>query len=399
MRTRRQRKQSRGRIVALLTITVVFVLLVGGWYWRGHRRSHWPSERQETSAQKASKKQAETKPKKAAPKQSRCSELKRPNNVDYQQQLEAKLNDNQFVGTGLMVKDGKVVAVYGRGYANAQRGQVNGADTAFQINSMQKCLTEFLVMKQVQAGKVKLSDHLSQYYPQVPGSTRITLAQMFTMTSGLSMNGMGSGPYNSDRDVVNNAIAHLQFTPSAWGQANYQPVNVVLLAGILEKVSGQTYQQLFEEQLIRPLQLQHTYFGYQIPAASLVATGYYSAGNLPSYEQPLALSPLQQHYELGTGQVFMSAEDFYRAVSSILNGKLLPAALIAEQFKGNSRDQYGGGLYNTEPFKSANGVGIYFRSTIHITPNGQDGVVLMTNQSVSLNLIAGMAKDLQQSLL
>ncbi|WP_261807335.1 serine hydrolase domain-containing protein [Lapidilactobacillus luobeiensis] len=386
-----RRKRRKSNLIVTLCALLILALLLGvaGWYWQGQRqRATRHDSRSAVSSAKTSVKKV------ARSEQPSQASSSRTIDQGAQQKLEATLDENNFVGTGLLVRNGEVVALYSRGYADFQSKRLNTPNTTYQINSMQKCLTGFLVMKQVEAGKVALTDHLAKYFPQVPGSAQITLAQMMQMTSGLSMASMGSGAYESDADVLQRDLAQVQFSEANFGHANYQPVNFVLLAGIVEKVSGKSYRQLFQEQLIAPLGLKQTYFGYEITPQQVVATGYTAIGNQSSYQEPTVLSSAQQHYELGTGQIFMSVLDCYRAVRAISAGKLLPAALTAQQFQGGL-NHYTGGMYNTEPFRSANGGGAGFCSTIHITPNGENAVVLLSNQSAATSWVSKLATILE----
>jgi hypothetical protein len=50
------------------------------------------------------------------------------------------------------------------------------------------------------------------------------------------------------------------------------------------------------------------------------------------YRQVVALDPNQQHFELGTGQLYMSAADFYLFIRSALNGTLITVANASRLF-------------------------------------------------------------------
>ncbi|MEJ1319195.1 serine hydrolase [Latilactobacillus sakei] len=97
--------------------------------------------------------------------------------------LKQELLDNNFSGTILIVRHNHVIYQGGRGYANSE--QFTTPKTTYQIGSVQKSLTAALVMKAVENGQLKLTDHLSRFYPQIPKANQITLQMMLDMRSGL----------------------------------------------------------------------------------------------------------------------------------------------------------------------------------------------------------------------
>ncbi|MFD1410527.1 serine hydrolase domain-containing protein [Lapidilactobacillus gannanensis] len=245
-------------------------------------------------------------------------------NQQLQAQLSAKLQNIGFIGTGIIAEKGQIGATWANGDANASTGQKNTLNTPYNINSMQKCVTGVLMMQQIQQGRLQLTDKLADYYPQIANSQNITIAQMLTMTSGLTMASMGSGTYVSDQATIADDIARLQFQPQWYNKMTYQPINYVLMAGILEQVTGQSYQELFEKGIAEPLNLTDTTFGYDLGTMT-VPLGYGGPLSNP-YRQVVALDPNQQHFELGTGQLYMSAADFYLFIRSALNGTLITVA-------------------------------------------------------------------------
>lgn len=310
----------------------------------------------------------------------------------FQQELVTQLKSIHFVGSAILSQNGAIVAQYSAGYADYNKLQANTNRTAFEIDSLQKCLTGTLVMQEVEAGKLSLDDLLAKYYPQVPHSNEITLRQMLAMKSGLTMSGMGSEAYTSDEKVIAYDIDHLNFSPSSYNTENYQPINFVLLAGILMQVTGRSYRQLFHERIITALGLKHTTFGYEMNSPVATATAYpITDALLGNYNKPMTLSATQQHLELGTGQVFMSASDFYETVRSIFDGTLISTASVQELFVSGGASPYSGGFYNGPQVRYANGLGAGFESTVYLSQNGQSGVVLMSNYGVNYLSLKGKA--------
>ncbi|WP_261807336.1 serine hydrolase domain-containing protein [Lapidilactobacillus luobeiensis] len=305
-------------------------------------------------------------------------------NSYFQSELAAQLQQIHFVGSALLAQHGAIVATYSAGYADYALQQRNNDQTAFEIDSLQKSLTGTMIMQEVEQGRIRLDDKLSRYYPQVTHSDQITLRQMLAMRSGLTMTGMGKEAYTSDDAVIAYDIDHLSFSATFYGREDYQPVNFVLLAGILTQVTGKTYRTLFKERFIDALDLQQTAFGYDFSPAFKAATAYpITDALLGSYNNPMTLNATQQHLELGTGQLFMSASDFYQAVRSIFDGTLISAKSVQELYVPGSNSPYSGGFYNGPEVRYANGLGAGYESTVYLSNDGQNAVVLMSNYGVN----------------
>lgn len=321
-------------------------------------------------------------------------------NQYFQQQLNQIAQQNHYLGVAEVVYHGKVVATWTSGYANYQAQQRNTLSTGFEINSLQKGMTATLLMQQVTLKKVALTDHLAKYYPQVPGATQITLRQMLNMTSGLATpNGYNNTIVVPNQELINHDIANVRFTPEMQNKWQYQAINFILLAGIVEKVTGQSYQHLFQQQIIQPLHLKHTYFSYDLPTNYVRATGYFfknGMNNAQPYLQPATINIAQKHSEFGTGQLYMSVHDLYRVEHSLLTGQLKNQPQIL--FSSGSTSHYGGGYYNYQTYKGVNGGGAGFESRVHISHNGENALILLTNVSGSRTNMDGMSKPLDQLL-
>lgn len=302
---------------------------------------------------------------------------------EFASKVDNLLTQKDFSGTILVIKDGKVLYQTSRGYANFGKGRMNTEHTAYEIDSIQKALTAALLMKQVEKGKLKLSDKLSKFYPNVPGSKKITIRQMLDMKSGLVMsNQIGPDSVMSDDHILNNDIKKLHFSRIYYNRWFYSPINYNLLSGVLEKVTGKSYRYLFTKAYIDKLDLKHTIFAYDRSPQIEKAAGYSNVDPLSpraNYHNAFRTNRYYTYDELGTGQVYMSAMDLYKAEHYIVSGTMLSKKSKKELFKSGSSSSYGGGFYNGNNNKFANGWGYGFQTVIHISDNGKDSVVVLEN--------------------
>lgn len=307
-------------------------------------------------------------------------------------QTAQRLQNINFAGTILVIHQGQTQLSLSRGFADKPSRRANAPHTAFEIDSVQKAFTAALVMQEVSAGKLKLSSKLSQFYPAVAGSRHISIRQMLDMTSGLSCAPFAMPTYRSDEQVVHEYIRHLRYRPAKANVWEYQPVNYNLLAGILTKITKQSYEQLLTRRLLQPLHLNETHFAYKSGPES--ATGYGWKNNAPNYASPYNTSNTAKHYELGTGQLFMSASDLYRAEAAIVSGKLLGKRASDRLHQGGSSSTYAGGLYHNQRYYFANGYGYGFSDFVRISPNGQNAVIVLCNTQPGDYRFKQLADDL-----
>ncbi|MFL2028574.1 serine hydrolase domain-containing protein [Loigolactobacillus zhaoyuanensis] len=306
----------------------------------------------------------------------------------FQNKLVQILNNDNYSGTAMMYKNGRLVASYYAGYADYLSDNKNQRNTMYEIDSIQKSITAVLVMQQVAQHKLALTDHLSQFYPSVPGSKNITIRQMLNMTSGLVLTGPVGPPIaESDTQIIQSDISRVHYLAIMHGHWNYQGVNFNLLCGILEKITQQSYQQLFTTQIIQKLHLKYTEFAYTLPTSAANATGYTGLITTPKdaiYTKPSTRNQALERNELGSGQVYMSAGDLYHVESAILAGKVVPLAALKQLYQDASYSKYAAGFYVQPNVKSANGAGYGFESSIHISPNGKDALILLSNYQAPL---------------
>ncbi len=174
----------------------------------------------------------------------------------------------QFSGNVLVAENGKVIFRGSFGYADFKSHLPNRANTAFPIASISKTLTATAVLQLAEQGKLSVSDPVSRHLADFP-YPGITIAQLLSHTSGLP-------PYNAffkpaaeqdpkrvftNADFLPAAIAvkpALIYQPGSNG--NYDNVNYLVLALVIEKVSGQLYPAYIQEHILHPAGMIHTRF-------------------------------------------------------------------------------------------------------------------------------------------
>src|SRR6185436_13048218 len=103
------------------------------------------------------------------------------------QLFDRLLEKNKGMGSLTLVKDGSVLYTRSFGYS-----QVNGnakkpltADTKYRIASITKTFTAVMIFQLVEEGRLKLTDTLDKFFPQIPNASRITIAQILNHRGGI----------------------------------------------------------------------------------------------------------------------------------------------------------------------------------------------------------------------
>jgi CubicO group peptidase (beta-lactamase class C family) len=189
----------------------------------------------------------------------------------------------------VVVKDGEVLLQKGYGYADvAKRTPVDPATTLFRPGSVSKLFTWTAVMQLVEQRKLDLDADINQYLdfkvPPYDGKP-VTLRNIMTHTSGIGETARGLITANPDDaialddyvKVIPTRIFEPGTTPS---YSNY----ATTLAGyIVQRVSGQTFDDYIDQHLFAPLGMQHASFRQPLPKSLQPSM---SKGYKPGSDEP-----------------------------------------------------------------------------------------------------------------
>jgi CubicO group peptidase (beta-lactamase class C family) len=162
--------------------------------------------------------------------------------------------------------------VFAKGYgmANLEYGVPITAQSPFYIGSMSKQFTAASVALLVEQGKLRLDDDVRKYVPELPDYGHIiTIDNLIHHTSGLrDWSSLylfsGGDPFFEDRldndDLFRLIIRQrsLNFVPGT--DYRYSGSGYILLAKIVQRVSGETFAEFAKKNIFDPLGMKHTFF-------------------------------------------------------------------------------------------------------------------------------------------
>jgi len=271
---------------------------------------------------------------------------------------------NQFNGELFIAEKGTVIFNKGYGLADeATKEPINGK-TIFELASCTKQFTGAAIVLLKREGKLDYSDNLSKHIPELDFWKDVTIYDLLRHTSGIPdfIFSMGKdwdpSRIASNEDVIKYYAAKrekLDFEPQAMHR--YSNTNYVLLASIIERVSGKKYGDYLADKIFKPLKMDNTFVYNRRKKPAKVdnyATGYVWAPG--SFKKVTMESPEyndQTVYYLdgveGAAKVNSSAEDVYKWVLALRNNTLLTQAEFDEMTEVSQTNQgkqipYGFGL-------------------------------------------------------
>jgi len=251
-------------------------------------------------------------------------------------------------GTVLVARNGQILFEQSYGMANYEWQIPNSAKTRFHIASVSKPFTAAAILQLQEQGRLQVSDPISRYLPDFPQGDRVTLDQLLTHTSGIpDINGLedydtfARSPHTLDQQIAKFAGLPLQFQPGS--KTSYSNSNYILLATIIEKVSGQNYADYLAAHIFAPCGMHDT--GQDGDATRIIpfsAAGYEPVELIGYKKSPY----LDWSNKTGSGSLYSTADDLLRFDRALNAGKVLSEATRKKYYVEGDENTYGWYFYN-----------------------------------------------------
>ena len=296
----------------------------------------------------------------------------------------------------------------GFGYSDMAGKVPATPETVYRVGSLSKLLTATAVMQMEQGERVDIDQPVKQYLPQFGIKTRfadsgpITPRQLLTHHSGLPGDinqGMWSNqPYAG-------VIGRLQNEWAAYPPglvASYSNIGYDVLGRMVEKVSGERFQDYMQQAIFNPLGMTHSAYVETPRIQGLLARGYRNG-------QAEELLPMRDLPALG---LYASAMDLSRFAQMVINRgevngqRILAAEQLDEMFEAQNENvaldydvrmglswfQDPGGLSGAGPVERHGGVTRLFNSQMIVLPRHQLGVVVLSNSANTRRMVTEIAE-------
>lgn len=249
--------------------------------------------------------------------------------------LTATLRDKNIAGATLsIIKDGKPVLVKGYGFSDeAKRIPVRPDQDLFRIGSISKMFTWVSVMQLVAQGKLDLNTDVNTYLKdfKIPNTypEPITLKHLMTHTPGfedrfVGLFGRDSASMRPLGPLLAEDLPARVRPPGTY--ASYSNHGTALAAYIVELVSGMSFNDYVEKNIILPLGMTNTSLRQPLPAnlAPRMSKGYkYTGGKYK--EENFEYVPLYP-----AGSVSTTATDMIPLMRAFLENGTVNGATILD---------------------------------------------------------------------
>ncbi len=237
--------------------------------------------------------------------------------------VEPYVNLNAMSGVVLVARGDSILFAEGYGRADPASNLPNTPDTRFPIGSATHAFITLAVIQLDEQQKLSIRDPLSKYLPHYPHGDRIKLFDLLNHRGGippLDDPPAGAGPPESpnlDSLIVRFRDKPLLFPPGS--RARFSDSGFLLLARVVEIVSGMPYADYLEKYVFRP--------------AGMTATGDengpgpvpgQAVGLMPDPDGPgtVPAPPVDFAYRAGSASLYSTATDLHRFNRALVHGVL-----------------------------------------------------------------------------
>ena len=296
-------------------------------------------------------------------------------------------------GNILVVKNGKTQTVtYGYGYWG-HRINNNNSKLVYPSASLQKFITAAMIMQLMEdtkntSQKFDQNTYISRWYPQLKNSSKITVGNLLTHTSGIATGNTETnrGINYSEQNAVNWVISHANATSTKEPGKDfiYNNTNYILLAGIISKITGKSYATNLNERIVKKLGLSRTFVASQVPNNKIKAVSY--NWNKHNYKNGISMKNTVASQIVGAGNLYTTPSEYYKIQVALTNGKILNKTQFYNMTHLSSRkSSYSGGLYikKNNKLKLAYGdiKNTHFGTWVQLSNDNKNGIVMFLNQT------------------
>ena len=305
---------------------------------------------------------------------------------------------NKAMGSLTIAKDGKVVYTRAIGYA-----QIDGttkkpltATSRFKIASIGKLYTAAIIMQLVEERKLKLTDTLDKFFPQIPNAPKITIVQMLSHRSGIpnvrreqnAQRNIHTLPMTKEEHLALIAKATPDFEPDT--KQSYSNSGYFLLNLILEKITGKSYAEALQARITSKIGLKDTYTTTEnIDVNKNESLTYIHFGG--DWQQAPETHPSIAY---GAGQIVSTPNDLAKFILALFDGKIVSKESLNQMT--TIRDGEGLGVvpfsYAGKTFYGGTGGGDNYGSWLVYQPEEKLAVAYTTNAKIYpvANIVSGV---------
>ncbi|MEM9643918.1 MAG: serine hydrolase domain-containing protein [Planctomycetota bacterium] len=272
--------------------------------------------------------------------------------AEVERWLDGQFERNKFNGGVLLVRDGRVLLSKTCGYTDHTAQQRLDEHSAFRLASVSKQFTAAGVLRLAEMGVLGLDDPVAKHIDGFMDDA-VTIRHLLNQASGIPDVYMDLaeryrkelGDVLTISDVIQLVNEHAELECPPGKKKQYSNTNYVLLAGIVESVSGMAFEEFMKKELFDPLEMNDTrIWNLQSTERSTnQAEDFDQIDNVRTSVKPTWLDGVA-----GDGAVFCSLHDFVKwdrfwDGNPLVSDELLDQAIERPRLSSGAKSDYGFG--------------------------------------------------------
>ena len=252
------------------------------------------------------------------------------------------LTSDSAPGLAILVSEHGVIRhAAGYGIADLATGRSVTQDTPFYLASLAKQFTAVEIMRLVRDGRIRYGDPARRYLPELGAlDDRVTIATLLTHSSGVPDYYTFIRDWSHVASLTNRAVLDtlrgkpLEFVPGS--RSHYSNSGYVLLASIIERVTGQPFARAMQRDLFVPAGMSATLVlddSATFPALRAVgydtAGGHFRLSDYGVFELASGARVYSTIRTVGAGGMYSTLRDLGTWTEKLFSGAVIDSALVA----------------------------------------------------------------------
>jgi CubicO group peptidase (beta-lactamase class C family) len=251
--------------------------------------------------------------------------------------LEYTAEADDYNGNILVAQNGKVVYRGSFGVSRINEDIPLDSATVFRLASVSKQFTALGIALLENDGKLAYDDLLGKHIPELAFYEGVTIRHLLHHYGGLP-DYMGMVIKAKDFDRVHNNKSIIEVMAArkpkvefaAGTKSNYSNTGYLLLASVIEKLSGKTYSEFLAERVFEPFGMTRTSVPYPSNQLDENTAGSYAKNEKTGayFQVDIGQDPFGYYVladVVGDGMVHSTVDDLFRYSQGLLTDKILPA--------------------------------------------------------------------------
>ena len=213
------------------------------------------------------------------------------------------------------------------GYAETETKRVANNDTVYRVGSITKQFTALALLQLVEQGKMRISDPLDKYVPEVrgvqkpyAGTPSITLLQVVTMHSGLAREpgcaNHSVGPLSAWQKIVIDCLRQTSYVNEPGTTYLYSNIGYASLGVAIERAGGAPFITQVQDRILKPLGMSRSGMDATPAMRANLAHGYQRRqGTTPPSREAADRELDGRGYRVPNGALFSTINDLAKFVA------------------------------------------------------------------------------------